>query len=68
MSKIYHCRPSEILKIDDEYTAFCFDEACAVISVRIQEGEKPVYLEEVSEEKREFKNFKDFYKCYGGQT
>lgn len=28
--------------IKDEYTAFCFDEACALIVTKIKEGEKPV--------------------------
>lgn len=67
MSKIYHCRPSEILKIDDEYTAFCFDEACAVIISRIQAGEKPTYVLEDENNPKEFKNFSEFYKYYGGK-
>ena len=28
--------PSEILRIKDEYTAFCFDEACLYISNQIE--------------------------------
>lgn len=28
MAKEYNKRPSEILFIDDPYTAFCLDEAC----------------------------------------
>lgn len=26
MSREYNCRPSEIIFIDDEYLAYCFDE------------------------------------------
>ncbi|MBS4536806.1 hypothetical protein GOQ29_14390 [Clostridium sp. D2Q-14] len=26
MSKHYKCKPSEILNIDDDYLAYCFDE------------------------------------------
>lgn len=43
MSKLYYKRPSEIIFLKDEYTAYCFDEACAYISSRIKDGEKPVF-------------------------
>lgn len=39
-----HTRPSEIMGIEDAYTAFCFDEACAIIIKRIQDGENPKFL------------------------
>lgn len=26
MARHYNCKPSEILRIDDEYAAYCFDE------------------------------------------
>ena len=37
----FACRPSELLDIDDKYTAYCFDEACAYIISRLKAGEKP---------------------------
>lgn len=37
-----HSRPSEIMGIEDAYAAFCFDEACAVIIRRINDGETPI--------------------------
>lgn len=37
-----HIRPSEIMGIDDVYTAFCFDEACAFIISEIQDGKEPI--------------------------
>lgn len=36
-----HTKPSDILGIEDAYTAFCFDEACAYIIKRISDGEEP---------------------------
>lgn len=39
------CRPSEIMDIDDPYTAFCFDEACSYIIQRINEGDDPIIKE-----------------------
>lgn len=39
MAQMYKCRPSEILKIEDEYTAYCLDEACAVIQSKLANGE-----------------------------
>lgn len=50
MSKLYHKRPSEIIFLKDEYTSYCFDEACAYITSRIRDKEKPIF------EKNEGKN------------
>lgn len=43
LSKTYKQRPSEILGIKDDYTAFCLDEACAYIKMRIEKGDEPSY-------------------------
>lgn len=37
-----HIRPSELMDIDDAYTAFCFDEACAYIIKELKDGKKPI--------------------------
>jgi len=37
-----HIRPSELMDIDDAYTAFCFDEACAFIISQLKDGKEPV--------------------------
>ncbi|WAX12104.1 hypothetical protein CS266P2_00001 [Clostridium phage CS266P2] len=68
MSKQYGCLPSVILGIEDSYTAFCFNEACCEILARLQNDEKPYYIEqrEQAEEPKHYSNFKDFYKAYGG--
>lgn len=42
----YNKLPSEILRIDDEYVAFCFDEACMYISNEIEQGVKPKWEDE----------------------
>lgn len=63
MSKLYNCLPSVLLGIDDDYTAFCFNEACAEIRIRLSQGEKPVYRTNKSKVK-EYRSFKDFYKQY----
>lgn len=47
-----HIRPSEIMGINDTYTAFCFDEACAFIISEIQDGKKPVIKKETNENKK----------------
>lgn len=41
-----HVRPSQIMEIDDVYTAFCFDEACALIVTKLQDKEIPIIKEE----------------------
>ena len=62
MSKQYDCLPSVIIGIDDGYTAFCFIEACTYIKINLDKGETPIYP--VETEKKEYNNFKDFYKQY----
>lgn len=46
-----HIRPSELLGITDTYVAFCFDEACAYIIKKIEDGEEPIFKSNVSENK-----------------
>lgn len=55
LSQIYNKRPSEILYVDDEYTAYCFDEACAIIVNRMKNKESPKFTVQ-------YKSFKDLYK------
>ena len=38
--KIYGRMPSEIMRIDDEYTAYCFDEAIAYLIIALEEDKK----------------------------
>ena len=54
MAQRYKKTPSEILRIDDEYTAYCLDEACAVIASRMDKGENPVFV-------TRYKSFTDLY-------
>lgn len=42
----YNKLPSEILRIDDEYTSFCFDEACMYISNEIEAGNEAKWKDE----------------------
>lgn len=59
LAKIYNVRPSTLLFIEDEYTAFCFDEACGIIFSRMQNKEEPVF--EVQEEDRKhYSSFSDY--------
>lgn len=61
---MYHCLPSDVLRIEDEYAAYCFDEACCYISLKLQEGENPHYVQTKQDAPMEYKNFKDFYRQY----
>jgi len=40
VSKSFRLRPSELLKVEDEYAAFCLDEACVDIQYRISHGDE----------------------------
>jgi hypothetical protein len=54
MSLSFDCKPSEIIGEMDEYTAFCFNEACSFILTKIRgdgtkdSGEMPVFRRKVS--------------------
>lgn len=54
---MYKVRPSTLLDITDPYTAYCFDEACAYITGRLEDGEEPQF-------KKKYKSFKDIYAQY----
>ena len=58
LANTYRCRPSTLLDIDDPYTAYCFDEACAYIVNKIEKGQEPTF-------ERKFKSFRDMYRHYG---
>ena len=55
MARMYKCRPSEILSISEDYAAYCFDEACAFIQCKIDNGEEP-------QERKHYSSFSDIYK------
>ena len=51
--------------IEDEYTAFCFDEACAFIVSKLQNDEKPIVNLDVGmENKKVYSKPSDFYRKY----
>lgn len=52
----------------DEYTAFCFDEACTYIQLQMQDDNKPYFRkidEEIKSETKHFKSASDLYKSMG---
>lgn len=56
-SKMYNRTPAELLFIDDEYTAFCLNQACAYIRARIENKEEPIF-------KTESNSFSQIYSKY----
>lgn len=57
MSRMYKKLPSEILRLKDDYTAYCFDEACSYIRARLDAGDE-------IERKKTYKSFTELYKDY----
>lgn len=57
MRNIYGCRPSQIIDLVDPYTSYCFDEACALITMKMENGEEPRFG-------RKVKSFTELYKDY----
>lgn len=58
------CRPSEMLDIDDKYTAFCFDEAIAFIIKKLKDGEKPKFRMEDIVVAKNYSKPSDLYKQF----
>ncbi len=54
MSNLYRCRPSDLLHIEEEYAAWCLDEACLFVKMKIDEGEEPVF-------KKKYTSFSNIY-------
>lgn len=54
MSELYSCRPSDLLGIEEEYAAWCLDEACVFVSNKIDEGEEPIF-------KKKYTSFSGIY-------
>lgn len=57
MADHYQKRPSELINIEDFYTAFCFDEACDYIYDKLQNGDVPVFKKKVSSFYEIYKDF-----------
>lgn len=57
MHKLYQKRPSEIFFIEDDYTAYCLDEAIAYIIMKMKDGDEPSF-------KTKYKSFSDMYRNY----
>ena len=59
-------RPSEIMHIPDEYTAYCFDEACMYIRIKMEKDEEP-HFEQVGNDnsKPHFRSPSEMYKSMG---
>ena len=54
-SKLFLKTPAELLFIDDEYTAYCLNQACAYIRVKIeQEKQEPRFI-------KKHKSFTELY-------
>ncbi|MCY6372467.1 hypothetical protein [Clostridium ganghwense] len=42
---MYQKRPSEIIKIEDDYVAYCLDEAISEFIIRIENEETPRFID-----------------------
>jgi hypothetical protein len=64
IAKEFGCLPSEVMSIKDEYTAYCFNEACINVLMRIKNKETPhwITLDNGKEKEKSYTNFSDFYK------
>lgn len=64
VANLYKKRPSEILAIDDEYTAFCLDETVSWIQQEMESGKKPKFRTIERNKATHYKSFSDFYAQY----
>lgn len=57
MVKRYNKLPSELMSIEDDYTAYCFNEACAFILGELEAGEEIHF-------KKQYNSFTQLYAQY----
>nr|DAO59098.1 MAG TPA: hypothetical protein [Caudoviricetes sp.] len=57
MAQDWDQRPSKILNIEEEYAAYCFDQACSYILGELKDGKTPTFYTKHS-------SFTDIYKQY----
>lgn len=55
MAQRYRTTPAELLYLDDEYTAYCFNEACAIIMSHMDNKEEPLF-------ETKYSSFTELYK------
>ena len=55
MMRLYRCRPSELLHVEEDYAAWCLDEACLFAQMEIDEGKQPIF-------RAKYSSFSDIYK------
>ena len=59
LANVYKVRPSTFFGIEDAYTEYCFDEACAYIVGRMEKGEEPQF-----KNTKQYKSFRELYAQY----
>lgn len=62
MANKFDSRPSTLLAVEDEYTAYCLDEAAAYVISKIEDGEEPVFEKKVE---KHFKSMREMYDYLG---
>lgn len=60
-SQKFNKLPSEIIRLEDEYTAFCFDEACMYIISQLENDKNPTWPEDIEKEDGTRKTFLDVH-------
>lgn len=59
MAKEYNQRPSAIINLDNDYEAYCFDEACLYLYQALKDG-KELHFAGVKEETKKPKHYTSF--------
>lgn len=65
IARQYNCLPSSVVGIEDNYTAFCFNEACSYIRQRMDNGDEPIYQIDEEQNKMNYSCASEFFKQYG---
>lgn len=66
IAKRYNKSPSEILNIQSDYVAFCFDEACSVLLSWLEAGKTPKFIEEpMQKQVVKYSSFSEMYHSWG---
>ena len=64
MAKEYNQKPSKIINIENDYIAYCFDEACIFLLSALKDGKKLKFDGDENQNKKPMKHFKSIREYY----
>lgn len=65
MSKEYNQKPSQIINLENDYIAYCFDEACVYLLAHLKDGKQLHFDGDENKQMKHFKSISEYYASLG---